>query len=219
MRSSKFRKKREKNWQNWQVVSRTNSNSAYLTLLSNPFLSQVFCSVSYFIDLFWQIKCNLSLVSQHENLHILPQANERAVFFLYRCKPLKKMSVETPEARSASSAICFDTVQKHHWISVWRLLQVIAVCEWLFWVCVCEPDNLHRKFHKNNDNFDKVILITKCVNKYLWSSVVNFVWCYHAANIDIRKSIRILLDFLTLISWDDDKDKRWTEISRWKKWV
>lgn len=156
------------------------------------------------------------MVSQHENLHILPQANERAVFFLYRCKPLKKMSVETPEARSASSAICFDTVQKHHWISVWRLLQVIAVCEWLFG-CVCEPDNLHRKFHKNNDNFDKVILITKCVNKYLWSSVVNFVWCYHAANIDIRKSIRILLDFLTLISWDDGKDKRWTDISRWKK--
>lgn len=136
MRSSKFRKKREKIDKIDRLYQGRIQTPHTWHFFRIHFYHRFFCSVSYFIDLFWQIKCNLSLVSQHENLHILPQANERAVFFLYRCKPLKKMSVETPEARSASSAICFDTVQKHHWISVWRLLQVIAVCEWLFWVCV-----------------------------------------------------------------------------------
>lgn len=40
----------------------------------------------------------------------------------------------------------------------------------------------------------------ECVNKYLWSSVVDSVMCYHAVNINIPKSICILLDFLTLAS-------------------
>lgn len=219
MRSSKFRKKREKIDKIDRLyqgrIQTPHTWHFFRIHFYHRFFVQFHISSIYFDKL--SVICHW-FHSTRICIFCLKRMNA-LFFFLYRCKPLKKMSVETPEARSASSAICFDTVQKHHWISVWRLLQVIAVCEWLFWVCVCEPDNLHRKFHKNNDNFDKVILITKCVNKYLWSSVVNFVWCYHAANIDIRKSIRILLDFLTLISWDDGKDKRWTEISRWKKWV
>lgn len=60
--------------------------------------------------------------------------------------------------------------------------------EWKFWTS--------RWIWQNDDH-------NECVNKCLWSSVVNSVMCYHAVNINIHKLICILL-VRTLLHLDSD---------------
>lgn len=104
-----------------QLVSVSPRNLCGIQIRMN-FAVVAVIAVSYFIDLFWQIKCNLSLCSQHEHLHILARS-KRTIRSHKREREKKKRKPPSRHLKrccvSKSIEKCKNTINSV-WRSVWR---------------------------------------------------------------------------------------------------
>lgn len=100
-----------------------------------------FRAVSYFINLFWQIKCNLSLCSQHENLHIC--LKWKNFFCFVDPSEQKKKSLLTHLKRFVSDYI--EMCKKNTIIKTYSISSC-CVC-WLGQICI---GNFFREREKKN---------------------------------------------------------------------